>query len=62
MATRERPPLLSGAPKVVCAGLRSFALSLAEQGVEVVAMDFRPPAGGDAKTLELLERLRDWER
>lgn len=61
MATK-RPPLLSGRPQVICAGLRSFVRSLAEQGVATVGMDFRPPAGGDARTLDLLERLRAWER
>jgi hypothetical protein len=35
MAT-TRPPLLSGRPQVICAGLRSFVRSLAEQGVATV--------------------------
>jgi hypothetical protein len=38
-------------------GLSKFALSLEEQGVEVVQVDWKPPAGGDKQMMELLENL-----
>ncbi len=38
---------LFGAPlRVINLGLESFAADLAEVGVEVVQVDWRPPAGG----------------
>jgi hypothetical protein len=38
-------------------GLDKFAESLQEQGVEVVRVDWRPPAGGDQEMIELLDQL-----
>jgi FdrA protein len=39
-------------------GLERFAESLAAQEVEVIQVDWRPPAGGDERLLEILEKLR----
>jgi FdrA protein len=39
-------------------GLERFAESLAAQEVEVTQVDWRPPAGGDERLLEILEKLR----
>jgi FdrA protein len=39
-------------------GLELFATQLAARGVPVVHVDWRPPAGGDARLASLLERLR----
>jgi FdrA protein len=39
-------------------GLERFADSLAAQEVEVIQVNWRPPAGGDERLLEILERLR----
>jgi FdrA protein len=39
-------------------GLERFAQSLTMQDLEVVQLDWRPPAGGDGRLLEILERLR----
>ena len=39
-------------------GLESFAESLRDQGAEVVQVDWRPPAGGDAELAALLDRMR----
>jgi FdrA protein len=50
--------LLAGSPRVVNAGLAIFADSLRAQGVAVIDVDWRPPAGGDPEMIDLLERLR----
>jgi hypothetical protein len=42
---------------VIAMGLRDFAESLQEQGVEVVQVDWTPPAGGDEELADLLEKL-----
>jgi hypothetical protein len=42
---------------VVNLGLRKFAASLEEQKVEVVQVDWVPPAGGDKELMELLDQL-----
>jgi FdrA protein len=39
-------------------GLETFYTSLSEQGVEVVHVDWRPPAGGDEKLMSILEKMR----
>ena len=43
--------------KAINLGLPSFAEDLQEQGVEVIHVDWRPPAGGDEEMLRLLEKL-----
>jgi hypothetical protein len=43
--------------KVVNIGLELFAETLREQGVDVIHVDWRPPAGGDRKMTELLNKL-----
>jgi hypothetical protein len=42
---------------VVNLGLASFADNLAAVGAEVVQVDWRPPAGGDAVALDALDRI-----
>jgi len=42
---------------VINLGLKGFAESLEQQAVEVVQVDWVPPAGGDAEMLDLLDRL-----
>ena len=42
---------------VVNVGLRGFADSLEEQEVDVVQVDWLPPAGGDREMIDLLEKL-----
>jgi FdrA protein len=42
---------------IVNLGLKGFAESLEQQGVEVVQVDWIPPAGGDAEMQELLDVL-----
>ena len=38
-------------------GLKEFAESLEEQGIEVAQVDWKPPAGGDKEMEALLTRL-----
>lgn len=53
----EPKALLSGEVKVVNVGLESFARELRANGVEVVDVDWVPPAGGDPKMAALLSKL-----
>ncbi len=43
--------------KVVNIGISTFADDLRSQNVEVVHVDWKPPAGGDIEMLKLLEKL-----
>ena len=56
--TTKQPTLLSHDLKVVNIGISTFADDLRSQGVKVVRVEWRPPAGGDEEMLNLLERLR----
>ncbi len=49
--------ILSGQLIVINIGLRGFAESFEEQEVEVVQVDWTPPAGGDQEMIDLLESL-----
>jgi hypothetical protein len=49
--------LLSGPIIVINIGLNQFAKSLEEQEVEVVQVDWTPPAGGDKEMMDLLDNL-----
>jgi len=42
---------------VVNVGLNKFAKSLEEQGVDVIQVDWVPPAGGDKEMMDLLDDL-----
>ncbi len=42
---------------VINLGLKKFAESLEEQEVEVIQVDWSPPAGGDQEMIDLLDRL-----
>ena len=42
---------------VINLGLKMFADSLEEQKVEVVQVDWIPPAGGDKEVIDLLDQL-----
>ena len=42
---------------VINLGLKRFAEDLEKQGVEVVQVDWTPPAGGDKDMLDLLDQL-----
>lgn len=49
--------LLQKGPVVINLGVREFAESLQDQGVEVVHVDWAPPAGGDTELAKLLDKL-----
>ena len=49
--------LLVGPIIAVNLGLKAFALNLEQQGVEVVQVDWSPPAGGDREMMDLLDDL-----
>jgi hypothetical protein len=51
--------LPDGDLQVVNIGLESFAEDLRAQGVAVVQLDWRPPAGGNARIAALLAALDD---
>jgi hypothetical protein len=42
---------------VINLGLTKFAKSLEEQQVEVLQVDWVPPAGGDKEVMDLLDQL-----
>ena len=42
---------------VINLGLKKFAESLEEQKVEVIQVDWIPPAGGDKEMMNLLEQI-----
>ena len=49
--------LLSEPVVIINIGLSQFARSLEEQKVEVVQVDWTPPAGGDKEMIDLLDQL-----
>ena len=49
--------LLTGELVVINIGLSGFAEELAEQSVEVISLDWQPPAGGDPELADLLSKL-----
>ena len=51
----------SEALQVINIGLESFADDLRAQGVTVVQLDWRPPAGGNLRMAALLAALEDDE-
>jgi FdrA protein len=49
--------LLSGPVVAINLGLKLFGVSLEQQGVDVVQVDWAPPAGGDQEMMDLLDDL-----
>jgi hypothetical protein len=49
--------LLNKPVVVINLGLKKFAENLEKQEVEVVQVDWTPPAGGDKEMIQLLDRL-----
>ena len=54
---REERTILTEKLKVVNIGISTFADDLRSQGVEVVHVEWKPPAGGDIEMQRLLEKL-----
>jgi len=57
MDVKKINELFSKELKVINMGLDSFAENLRKQEVEVLQMDWKPPAGGDKRLIALLEKL-----
>jgi FdrA protein len=53
----EEKNILTETLKVVNIGISTFADDLRSQNVDVVHVDWKPPAGGDIEMLKLLEKL-----
>ena len=53
----ESKELLNQPIVAINLGLAQFAESLDKQGVEVVQVNWSPPAGGDEEMIELLDKL-----
>ena len=51
--------VLSDPLRVINIGLASFAEDLRAEGVEVIQLDWRPPAGGNEKLSALLADMED---
>ena len=49
--------LLTGPIIVINLGLKDFAANLEEQNIEVVQVDWTPPAGGDQELIDFLDNL-----
>lgn len=52
-------PVLVDALRVINIGLEDFAGDLAAEGVAVIQLDWRPPAGGNPRLAALLAQLDD---
>ncbi len=57
MSEPEIEKFLRAPLKVINVGLEAFARDLDRRGVEVIDVDWRPPAGGDPKLVDLLSKL-----
>ncbi len=53
----EKEKLFNKELKVINIGIEMFADDLEKQDVEVIHVDWQPPAGGDLDVLKLLEKL-----
>jgi len=54
---RSKETILTENLKVVNIGISTFADDLRSQNVDVVHVDWKPPAGGDIEMLRLLQKL-----
>ena len=57
MSSPETKNLLEENLRVINIGLERFSWELDQQGVEVVDVDWSPPAGGNPKIADLLSKL-----
>ena len=53
------PGVFGGPVRVVNLGLELFAETLEADGIEVIHVDWRPPAGGDPRLAAMLVALDD---
>jgi len=57
MKRSDAEKLLNSRPKVINIGVKTFYDSLRDQGVKVIHVDWRPPAGGELDLAKLLDKL-----
>jgi len=57
MDVRKIHELFGEELKVINMGLDSFAENLRREKVDVLQMDWRPPAGGNKRLISLLDKL-----
>ncbi len=57
MPSNDIDALLGSEPRVINVGLEAFAGDLERRGVQVVHVEWSPPAGGDPQLAELLSKL-----
>jgi hypothetical protein len=57
MTSMKLTDMLASRPVFINVGVREFGESLREAGFEVVQVDWKPPAGGDAGMAALLDDL-----
>ncbi len=53
----EKEKIFNKELKVINIGIEMFADDLEKQNVDVIHVNWRPPAGGDLDILKLLEKL-----
>lgn len=53
----KRNDLFQNGPVAINIGISDFAESLKIQGVEVIHLNWNPPAGGDPELMDLLDQL-----
>lgn len=53
----EKMDLFQGFIVVINVGVQDFGSALEQQGIQVVYVDWSPPAGGDQEMIELLDQL-----
>ena len=57
MMEKEKDALFKESLKIINIGLEKFFENIEAQSVEVVQVDWEPPAGGDAEMMEILDHL-----
>ncbi len=53
----ELMELIDGPIVAINVGIQEFGSALEEQGIQVVYIDWSPPAGGDQEMIDLLDQL-----
>lgn len=53
----QRKTLIAGPVNVINVGLQAFADDLKSQGVDVIEVDWKPPARGNPQLAKLLSKL-----
>ncbi len=57
--TKKLEDLFKEELKVINIGLESFAENLKNEGYDAIQVEYKPPAGGDAEMIKILDQLED---